>query len=767
MVDATRRENEQFEYEVRRIARALWPSAEFSGATILEGQETDGIFETEDCIHIVEATTSRRMEKAKQDIAKLTKLLSKFQSKSRTRAVRGWFVTRDEPTADQRRITDRHRNSVNTLSFSQFQARLIDSNAYLNARDAYPFGSVRNPATGKPSPNSKDIKYVPLDLVQAESNEVYSREDFRSLIAEGRTVVLLGDFGAGKSMTLWEVYRDLRKEHLRARTSKFPVYLNLRDHYGQIDPAELITRHARSIGFAHPSHLVRAWRAGYVHLLIDGFDEISMIAIQGLWHDLKKNRYRAMEPVRRLIREHPSGAALLVTGRAHFFNNSSERHRALNLPQNSIELSLNEFTEVQIHNYLRRMGLSGSIPSWLPSRPLLVSYLAAKGLLSNLFGEESADQPMSPAAGWDTLLDNITAREAEIEAGIDGSTVRRILERLATKVRTSQVGVGSLNPDSIVQAFRDICGYNPDERGLILLQRLPGLGVDREEENSRIFVDEVFADACKAGDLLAFVNNPFDFPSSVLAEVESSIGTLGVEIASLKGEARGFGEGKINTALVAACKAGAKYMAADIARLTLEGGFCIRANISLEGLLIPDLELDTSSADLSKLQFQNCFFSHVAVDPTLDTTKIPSFCDCFIDELEGRVSASDLPTEKFDNKCYINKFTRTAETTAQVLALDLPLGMRVCLTVLKKLYERSGSGRKESALYRGLDNHARRLVPRVLQVLRSEGFTFLDKAKKNTIWYPCRSHRDRARRMIVSPSTNDDPVLQRCGSLSK
>ena len=155
------------------------------------------------------------------------------------------------------------------------------------------------------------------------------------------------------------------------------------------------------------------------------------------------------------------------------------------------------------------------MPSWLPSRPLLVGYLANKNLLHDTFDEKYSD----PATGWNILLDKISAREAEIEAGIDGSTVRRILERLATKTRGSQGGLGSLNLDSITEAFNDVCGYKPDERGMVLLQRLPGLGVDPEEENSRIFIDEAFADVCKAGDLVEFIDSPFGFTSSVLTDI--------------------------------------------------------------------------------------------------------------------------------------------------------------------------------------------------------------------------------------------------------
>lgn len=440
MDSIARRENEHFEDEVRRIARALWPGAEFQGAIILDGREIDGVFQTEDCIHLVEATTSRRKDKAQQDISKLDKTLNKLQRRDKTRASRGWFITQDEPTAEQRKVAEKNHN-IASLSFAQFQAKLINSRAYLEARGNYLFGSVRDPATGKHP--SQDIAYIPLDMVRVDTKQVVSRNELLSLITQECAVVLLGDYGAGKSMTLREIYHALREKHLRNKTSTFPVYLNLRDHWGQTDTAEVIERHAKRIGFGQPSHLVRAWRAGYVHLLIDGFDEISTTNIQGIWRKLQESRFRAMQVVRSLIDEHPSGTGLLMAGRAHFFDNQTERHKALGLPKNCIELSLSEFTDDQITTYLRQTGLSGVVPSWLPSRPLLVGYLAAGGLLHDLSDGES------PATGWDMLLDRVTNREAQIEAGIDGITIRKILERLGTKARASRSGLASLSSDSL------------------------------------------------------------------------------------------------------------------------------------------------------------------------------------------------------------------------------------------------------------------------------------------------------------------------------
>ena len=373
---------------------------------------------------------------------------------------------------------------------------------------------------------------------------------------------------------------------------------------------------------------------------------------------------------------------------------------------------------------------------------------------------------MDPATGWNILLDRISDREAEIEAGIDGSTVRRILERLATKTRASQGGLSSLNLDSITEAFNDVCGYNPDERGMVLLQRLPGLGVDREDENSRIFIDEDFADVCKAGDLVEFIDSPFDFAPSVLIDMESAIGNLGIGVASLKSKDKRFSERQINAALVETQRHDARYMAVDIVQLLLDINFDIRKEITLTGLLIPEFRLDTTNGDLSRLQFRDCFFLRVELDPETNSDQIPSFRECYIDEFEGRVSRDDLPSDRFDKKCVIEHFTQTAETTSKILTLDLPLGIRVCMTILKKLYEQSGSGRKENALHRGLDHRARRLVSDVLHVLQSEGLAVPDRTRGMTIWRPGRGKRARVGRMISAPTITDDPVFMKCSNLS-
>jgi hypothetical protein len=673
--------------------------------------------------------------------------------------VRGWLVTKEEPTADQRHAADKQKSFLNVLSFSQFQARLIDARAYLSAREDYAFGSVRDPVTGVLRPSTD---YVPLAMAEIATGAIRTPDEAVDHLASGGRAVVLGDYGAGKSMTLQYIYRKLSVRYNRNQTSRFPVYINLRDHNGQTEPAEILERHARIIGFDHPGHLVRAWRAGYVHLLLDGFDEVTPLSIQGLWRKLRDNRYRAMEPVRRLVMQHPAGVGLAIAGRAHFFDTDSERQNALGLSRSFLEFSLNEFSEEQLQQYLSLRGISGAVPSWLPTRPLLVTYLASQGLLDEVVGQWATK--LDPAAGWDLLLDRIASREAQIEAGIDGSTVRRILERLATKARSSPDGLGPLSHEDIVTVFQEVCGYPPDDRGMVLLQRLPGLGVDHGEAETRRFIDESFAETCRAGDIRLFALNPYD--SNLFPEpIECEAGPGAVAIAATKFRAEPFSSAKLTAAIERACTMSQPYVASDLVMATIDAGLEVETDTYIKDVLIREVDFHSEIASAARVHFQDCLFGEIGLDPEVNPALLPRFHRCFIASLEGRVSADDVPHDAFED-CVFDSFATTTSTTNQVLDLPFPLGVRVLITVLKKLFERRGRGRKENALYRGLDHRARRLVPDLLQILKSHGIAYPCRRATDNIWIPDRSARSRAGRIIASPSAREDPLVVAAANLS-
>jgi hypothetical protein len=200
--------DQQFEDEVRRIARLLWPSAQFGGSALIDSRERDGIFETDEYIHCIECTVSRRKDKATTDAAKLDTLVRKLGPKHPMKFIKGWFITLDEPTPDQRAVFKNNQLGMVCCSFDQFRARLVDARSYLDGRMNYPFGSVRDPKTNS---HRFDLQYVPLDIIDAKGDP-YSIDELSDAVLSGKRFILTGDYGAGKSSTTRQVFYRLGKD---------------------------------------------------------------------------------------------------------------------------------------------------------------------------------------------------------------------------------------------------------------------------------------------------------------------------------------------------------------------------------------------------------------------------------------------------------------------------------------------------------------------------------------------------------------------------
>jgi hypothetical protein len=749
----------EFEDEVRRIARLLWPVAEFDGAAIEDGRERDGIFETDEFVNVVECTVSRGKEKAQDDTAKIAKLIRRIAARQPGKFVKGWFVTLDEPTADQRAVVKntvvKEKLQIVAVSFDQFRSRLVDARSYLTQRERYPFGSVRDPSTGNADYN---LQYVPVDML-GDDGRAYDLDTIPKDLFGGLSYVFLGDYGAGKSATLRELFLDLSQRFWKNKTLSFPILLNLRDHHGQTDPVEALERHARKVGFSPPSALVRAWRAGFAILLPDGFDEIAAAGWAGKTKTLKELRFRSMELIRSFVRESPRGGGVVITGRAHFFDTEREMHTALALTHTFKVVHLAEFSEEQVAQFLGRLGWTQSIPEWLPSRPLLLAYLAARNLLiPTLAGDAAAD----PASGWDSLLTRIARREAELEAGIDPETVRRLIEHLAMLARTSVDGFGPLAPDRILDAFRVVCGYPPDDRGAVLLQRLPGLGAHHSEDGSRVFIDRDFVEAARGSALFRIIENPYivEYDSETW---QSVIQPLAAQVAALKASQAPYPPGKIIAAMRHVLLDLQAYtLASDLALVLLEMGASYEGDpLFLREVIIPELRFEDPGCDLRGIEIQDSVVAEISIAPDFPAdTHLPRFVRTHFGQVLGRTGERDLPRARFV-ECDFDAFEQAARTTSAIMNLALPLGTRVMLTVLKKLYAQSGSGRKESAFYRGLDNRAQALVKGVLALLRRENFAARSARGAHDVWLPTRSggSRKRALSMLAAPHASEDSLM--------
>jgi hypothetical protein len=100
---------------------------------------------------------------------------------------------------------------------------------------------------------------------------------------------------------------------------------------------------------------------------------------------------------------------------------------------------------------------------------------------------------------------------------------------------------------------------------------------------------------------------------------------------------------------------------------------------------------------------------------------------------------------------------KLATTTATRLRSMTPTSTAVSV--------RSSSGRRDAALYRGLDVATQQLVPQALALLRREGLLVRAGQGEQVVWLPTKSSeaRRRALSILAAPSTSTDPVMLESG----
>ena len=472
-----------FEAEVRRLARLIWPHGKIDRSPMVDGRERDAVVQTPDLVTIIEATTSRKKDKIADDAKKTNELVRRIRQQGF--ACRGILVTLGEPSADQELAAAKYSGSITLESFDQFLSRLFDASEYLHARLTKQFGSIQNP---------KDAHfflgreyYIQIPVVDVESGNALSTTDIgESIVSKSSRFVIVADFGSGKSMSLREVFYWLRDEFINKRHSRFPVYINLRDHAGAKYPDEILERHARDLGLKDVSQLVKAWRAGFIDLLLDGFDEFAAIGWSSAPFKLRQLRRTMLEAVRRLVVESPKAVGIVAVGRLHYFDSIREMQETLGLIDNFQTLRMDALSEEVALKLVKAYG-GALVPDWIPSRALLLSYLAATDFLKD--ASEISPTVGSRGLGWDLLLRMICSREARQHPAIDQEAVLLFMERLATFARRSTDGLGSFSEEDLSMAFRETCGFPPDDAARVLISRLPALANIAPESGRRRFID--------------------------------------------------------------------------------------------------------------------------------------------------------------------------------------------------------------------------------------------------------------------------------------
>ena len=744
---------QEFERAVRQLARARWNLDYGDGAAeFINQDEIDCVCRTEDVTHLIECTTERRLEKFRTQINKLEIARRRLEERGETVAL--WIVTKHEPTPEQR--TQAKGARIRALSLEEFQRQLVDARQYLEARWQYRFGSANDPEEG--GHRLPDNEYVAQPLTRNGSSDEYSVSDICRLLISGTAIVLSGPFGAGKSLTLREVFKQLRGDYYRNATNKIPIAINLSDHWGQSNVDEILRRHAERVGFEKPHELIRAWNAGLLLPLLDGIDELASPVFAMDQDAIRRSRQEALKVIQAFMRDIRGTSGVLLTGRDHYFDSVVHARDLMRLPEGAIFVDVGEFYESQAMEYLKNKGITADLPTWLPRKPLLLGYLASRGLLNQV---SSIDGESGSALAWHHFLDRICEREADLFQDVRSDTVRRLLENLAARARTLPRGSGPLYDSDLTSAYREITKVEPSVAARTLLQRLPGLTARDQEEGARSFVDDEMMEALRAGSVARFIIDPHT--SVGVNKLAHPLNTFGCSVTGYLGHLYGLTAAQYTVAAIQALQ---RWEEPTLALDAVLSGSAA-PNVELldaQGITITQGladEIDMEDRPIVNLTLDTCLIQKVRFDSGESAI---GFKKCSILRIEGIANERGLPASVF-TECEIEAFDNRHTNTA-ILGSDLPTSIKVLLVLIRKLFLQRGSGRAESALYRGIDGPLRGQVSPVLDLLTSEGIVYSHDANRRTIWHGNRTHRTRMLKILEGDTNADDSLMKAVARLT-
>ncbi|MGD8450313.1 MAG: hypothetical protein PVJ57_00715 [Phycisphaerae bacterium] len=730
---------DEFEAYVRRLAKVRWPGAS-GGSETLAGSQIDGVLRLNDRTYLVEATIERDMEKVRADMNKL--VAAKREEGKTAFVVEPWMVMLVDPTPQQRQLA--RSSGVSLVSAEEFSEPVLCRTEYQHLRPLHSFGSAADPL-GKVATNDLPRYATPI-LLRSASKDV----DIDWIVAQlraGKVVILLGDFGAGKSLTTRDVYRRLESD--QTLLAPFPVAINLREHWGQESPDEVFLRHAQKLGSIAGLQLFRAWQEGFITLLLDGFDEV---APQPWAYDrltLDKVRRKALTAVRRILEQRPSKCGVLISGRTHYFPSEEELCQALDISPDAVTiLELRELAANEAATFLKQYNIEARLSRWLPRRPLLLSYLAQTGYINEITGIVEEDDV---GDAWRQVINMICGREAKIATAMDKDAIVGVLASLAHVMRREPQILGPIADTDLEHAFRLATGHQPDQDAWTILQRLPGITF--RGEGRKWFVDEEWADALAGMGIARLVRGVLN-DSMQDQPIRHPLGTLGQMVASsvlcassakakdLVTWAHESARHSCDPTLLADAVCTSAHMAGSVSYREL-----VIANAFISAVVLDDWSI-------RDVTFEDCCFDLLSIGSASAPDGV-RFVDCLIGVLDGASQQGELPTWLHATVLRFN----FPNTNAEVMEMAVPDAVKLGIIVLRKVYLQHGRGRNMSALLRGIDPGMVALARRITTKLERQGWlSKRSDGRGNFVVHPVRARNSEVRSLLLQmPNLRAEP----------
>lgn len=750
--------NYEFEAFVRKIAAKHWDATGYNGAITIDGKERDGILESRHMIYCLEVTTAKDAKHTFASCEKLTSLVNKLRAEHPDKGVTAWYISRFEPTGEQGAILAKNKHVVNHRTYEAFYSSVVDAKDYLIERENKPFGSIRGPSDGR---FDAKLKYTPTKILDVDTGQsLHTGSISKQMSKSPVRGLLLGEYGAGKSMALRDIFQRLSLQYRNGGDSQFPVYVNLRDHIEQYDPDECLRRHASSVGMKSPENLIKAWRSGLVYLLLDGFDELAPRIATGSRKRAQDLRNSAINLVRRLVDETPTSGSIVLTGRNNYFDSVEELRSAVGADKSWKVLELHDLDSEDLARFIRDHGWEGSVPNWVPKKPLLISYVKQSDLLESSM-ETEGGAISDPASGWDYLIDRICEREVgQVYVALEPAELRNIYGRLATFARGHSDRRGPLAFADCRRAFVEVTGVEPEERSVTAILRLPGLsgslsGVDTSEleRGSRYFIDADLADCLSATDVVAAASLPYEYPVETHKSIRHELGELGRSVAFAQlGEARNELISEALRFFSATPTDPSRNVCADLVGVAFSNSAQISGDITLSNVYIDYLRVEGGS-DHSAITFDTCAFDVVNFD-IIEDNKMPNFENCQIMLLKGAQIKEAILSECIEQGNQVDQ-TELIDFSYDLLrSSGAPEKYIDLISIIDKAFIQSTKGRQLTAMYRGRPEERRASLKSILENMTKDGWISFTRRGGADIVVPNMSRAAEAKAVIAKKDFN-------------
>jgi hypothetical protein len=670
---------QKVEREIRKLAESVWGSN--AVPEVEAGIKCDCILRYRpDYWILIEISKQDSLQKLREDLAKFALLKPALAARSIYSEC--YFITSGDHAS---LIESGKASNVEVHDLATFANKFLGSSLYRSERARLPFGSAVNPDSGK----IDETSYTPTKYVGEDGN-TYNVSQLCELLAKGRKIVLVGEFGTGKSRCLMQVFNELiKKENVFS-----PVAINLRDNWGYRRLAHIVSNHMDMLGLGDfTDSLVRSLHRGNHILLLDGIDEIGSQSWSGDAARLTEIRKLSLEGVRDIISSCAS-SGIFLTGREHYFGSDAEMSECLGLsPGSYLKLTCpDEFSDEEISEYIRANTTLTGVPDWMPRKPLICQLLAR---LEPKEVERLEKATHGEVEFFESVFDAICERETRINPAIYKDVLKGILLNIAQSTRSLPSAQELISTVDINRAFFNVAGYAPIDESAILLQRLPYLGRVGSGGSDRIFVDGYARDGLRGLSLASILTNT---DRKIAAERwMQPVGDFGLRVLT----SRILPSDSIDKFIRLCVNHGNSQIACDYVQLRLmsEGRSAKFAGLSINGgrinqlhFVAKDVEgLHLDSTEIDVLEIEDASFKNVSVR------------NCTIEVIEGVGSVDKLPGV-FDATCEYGTF-KGAFTVSRISELTLSPAHKTLLAIIKKLFFQPGRGRQAEALLRGAESY--------------------------------------------------------------